>query len=194
MVRKWPRGTVVTWFFETIPAGCRLDRATIEGVYLEVTQLWMRHCGATLVPTTNGKTAKLLVRFTGIDGPGGVLGYSDSPEETASTRYQHFDAEENWVVSDCPRVWEIDFFRVAVHEVGHILGLEHLPPGQIMQAEYSPVIRHPQSGDIAEAVIRYGAPSLFGGRFGWRLVCPEIDAAQVAEAVLKILAQKSEPR
>ncbi|GMI97911.1 hypothetical protein like AT1G59970 [Hibiscus trionum] len=53
------------------------------------------------------------------DGPGGVLAHAFSPQDG---RF-HYDAEENW--STNPSWSQVDLESVAVHEIGHNLGLGH---------------------------------------------------------------------
>ncbi|KAE8665253.1 hypothetical protein F3Y22_tig00112636pilonHSYRG00008 [Hibiscus syriacus] len=53
------------------------------------------------------------------DGPGGVLAHAFSPQDG---RF-HYDAEENW--SSNPSGSQVDLESVAVHEIGHVLGLGH---------------------------------------------------------------------
>jgi hypothetical protein len=153
-LQKWPVGMVITWRIETTcPA---LNRTAAEAAYMQATNEWARVCGVKFEPTTNQKTARLSVRFDGIDGAGRVLAWSDLPDPTGAPRVQKFDGEESWVLTDKPKPGEIDFLRVATHEIGHVLGVGHLSAGNLLQPAYDPNIRSPRAGDIVEVVARYG--------------------------------------
>lgn len=71
------------------------------------------------------------------DGPGGVYAHAFFP---GSRRYDgdiHFDVTENWNVDGSQPFPKISFFYVAVHEIGHSLGLKHSHvPSSIMYATY----------------------------------------------------------
>lgn len=63
------------------------------------------------------------------DGPGKILAHSTSPISSKNHGlFIHFDSEENWCYNEnlnlCPKNYT-SFLSVALHEIGHIIGLYH---------------------------------------------------------------------
>lgn len=92
------------------------------------------------------------------DGAGGVLahGYFPPPNGNTAAGDIHFDASENWACSDTGP--EFDIGIVAIHELGHAIGLNHEtpPPTAIMNPFYSAALDMLQPDDILGAESIYG--------------------------------------
>ncbi|XP_022907784.2 matrix metalloproteinase-16-like [Onthophagus taurus] len=69
------------------------------------------------------------------DGPGGVLAHAYFPQTYGSLSGDvHFDADENWTQDDTDDGHH--FLAVAVHELGHSLGLSHSPDENSVMFSY----------------------------------------------------------
>lgn len=143
---QWSK-TSLTWSVAGNLPGLTLEM--LNTIYAEAWEAWVAVCGIT--------AARILIqgadvnKTTGrIDGPGGVLAWSELPSGDDRPLTQRYDNSESW---------DQNFLRVvASHEIGHALGLPHLARGNLMQPTYDPTITKPQAGDIAEIQRRYGPP------------------------------------
>lgn len=108
-------------------------------------------------PVVAGSAAEALIRahFAREDGPSGVLAWSYLADNTNSPKQQRYDNGEAWVVVNPERPTSgIDLVRVACHELGHMLGLEHDSSNadSLMRPSYSTSIPKPTARDIQRLV------------------------------------------
>jgi hypothetical protein len=93
-----------------------------------------------------------------IFGPGGTIAGD-----------MHFDVGHTWVDDplDVSGDGDFDFYTVALHELGHSLGLDHSGVGTVMDPIYGGARRTLQPDDIAGIQALYGIPApgaiLLGG-------------------------------
>ncbi len=82
------------------------------------------------------------ISFTNIDGSGRTLAQAYFPDDVNPARIAgdiQFDSSEIWEVGNSRGNRAFDLVWVAAHEIGHSLGLDHLPEfGSVLQAFVSP--------------------------------------------------------
>jgi acylphosphatase/peptidoglycan hydrolase-like protein with peptidoglycan-binding domain len=96
------------------------------------------------------------------DGPSGILAHCFYPPPNGGDIAGdcHFDEAETWSVSTPPT--GIDLLTVALHELGHGLGLAHsAEPSAVMYAYYGGARRELTDDDVQ------GIQSIYGAHFRW---------------------------
>jgi hypothetical protein len=92
-------------------------------------------------------------RCTPFDGPGGIVAHAFPPQTGAV----HFDDDESWTDDSHPSSIYKDLYAAALHETGHILGLDHSPDANaVMYAIHTDGRRKLYTDDIQNIQLLYG--------------------------------------
>jgi hypothetical protein len=148
----------VTWSFQTINSSqvplSSFMPAGYEAQIRSAFQTWSDVANIKFVEVPTGGQIRLFGQA--IDGPGGTAGQANYPGP--GTRFIRFDTGNSWT-SD-PSGAGSYVYQLALHEIGHSIGLEH-PPGII--AAMNHVVGRAFTGllpaDIAGAQAIYGPSS-----------------------------------
>lgn len=157
-VCKWQNKNI-SWSVTATPPG--LAQEAVVEAYTEAFRRWSKVCG--IIPQYNpgNPQAMIVMGVRSIDGSFGVLAESELPCGNVRQCRQWYDSGEQWGIFDGrgPGGRKIDIIRVATHELGHALGMDHIGAGNLLAPTYSESIWEPQAGDIREMQGRYGPPS-----------------------------------
>ena len=139
-------------------------------------------CGMDFVEMASGPTDFVSGWFTGdhgdgapFDGVGNVLAHAFYPPPCGGSfaGHMHFDEDEDWSLTGAGGTFDLE--TVALHEIGHLLGLEHSSDSNaIMFPTYSGVRRS------------LGQDDLDGIRRLYPYLCRRTDSGSQAGGVLEI--------
>ncbi|KQQ25958.1 hypothetical protein ASF58_13615 [Methylobacterium sp. Leaf125] len=152
-------GGTVTWAVDgTIPT-------SFVSLLQAAFATWAAAANIAFQQVATTASAQIDVTLGGIDGLGNTLGYAHytySGQRMQSVEIT-FDSGEGWHAVSGGRVvstQNVDLSLVALHEIGHALGLDHYnTKPEVMNAVLNTSIKTLAAGDLAGIQALYGAPS-----------------------------------
>ncbi len=171
-------GGQVTWSFATsnLASGYQYDRYIVEVDYRQAIReafaAWEAVANIDFVETTDSTNAGIRLGWDAIDGPFRVVGeasyfgVSDSNFNAAAPRYSitkaeiRFDTAETWSASKTPPVNVSSLYSVALHEIGHAIGLGHSTDLQTIMYPTNSGLSALGTGDINGIRVIYGTPAV----------------------------------
>ncbi len=171
---KWGTGEYGTpggdvyWSFATSPGdGFGFSDYITNGTYRDVVrdafQAWEDVADINFVEVADGAQTQMSLGWDTIDGSFGVVGEARTAgSRSTDTLFSmteaeiRFDVSENWSTGTAGNN-EVGFYQVALHEIGHAIGLNHsTDPNTIMYASNISGIPDLTASDIAGAQAIYG--------------------------------------
>ena len=164
---KWANVTV-TWSNATDDFASDWRESTLDvplsashmRIMRDAFDAWEEVCGIDFVEVADGADVNIRVGAGYLDGPGGTAG-------RATWRYAGNDLDSTRIVFENEQWDPIDFFDVALHEIGHVIGIAHSDventvlsgPPHTAYADPNPGGRDQLTpDDIAAAQELYGPP------------------------------------
>lgn len=149
---KWPGDAPrLPWHADLAGYRGNLTPAQLQGAFRLAWQAW-----ADVIDITPEEAAfaAALVRkhFARIDGPSNVLAWSELANNTNSPKTQRYDSGDNWTVDSFDG--GIPLVTVAIHEIGHVLGLDHDTPSAnaIMRPSITRSLPRPTERDFQRMI------------------------------------------
>ena len=154
----------ITWY--TLPIPDHLDTAYILQNLKHAFTQWQDNINIP-IKRSHHIHADIHIEFDWMDGIGGILGIADFPGSN-TPQILTFDLYD---ISSMAERTDYDFFTIALHEIGHTLGIPHLAiPDAVMWPAYRQHFRSPAAPDKFKAKDRYNITDSFIDKHNRRFI------------------------
>lgn len=160
----WPSGSVLNYHLTS--DGTTIRKRALERIFGNAFTKWSRVADVSFEMVSEVNDADIVIRFFSgnhndgypFDGRFGVLAHAFSPRDGRT----HFDSDEVWApnlrILDAT-AGSFDLLTVAIHEIGHILGLGH---SSVQNAVMWPSVRSQTRKARLDRDDRQGIRALYG--------------------------------
>ncbi len=163
---KWS-GSVVRYRIVNTPGG--VDAGAAKSAVRAAFYTWSQYIPVVFIESAPVGATDISLSWAGasqnnnaFDGPGGVAARSTAPPASGTgTAFVTFDISERWAVGATAAAQNLDIETIALHEIGHAIGLQHSIDQSVMKWSVRP---GENTRDLFDDDVR-GIQTLYGARF-----------------------------